>query len=142
MVRFVEVPPFFREPRPGECGEPKDFIRVKDANTTPEEWRRVMKRCPYVLDFGTVQVAVRHDKWQDPEVMGEVWRVVLAQPMKGPPALLAQVWQIHAKYLLRSRPEVAVLFARAAQAAKPSTSGAALLRVAEAALDAVEPVIH
>lgn len=115
---------------------------MKDANTTPEEWRRVMKRCPCVYNFGTVQVAVRHDKWQDPEVMGEVWRVVLAQPMKGPPALLAQVWQIHAKFLLRSNPEVAVLFARAAQAAKPSRAGAKLLKLAEAAVEATAAVIH
>jgi hypothetical protein len=142
MVRVVEVPPFFREPRPGECGEPKDFIRVRDANTTPEEWRRVMKRCPCVLDFGTFQVAVRHDKWHDPEVMGEVWRIVLAQPMKGSPALLAQVWQIHARCLLCSNPELAVLFARAAQAAKPSRAGAKLLKLALAAVAEAEPVIH
>ena len=137
MVRPVAVPLFFRSPQPGEIGEPMEFIRVKNGDTSPEEWDRVLRRRPFVANFGAIEVAVRGDKFSDPAVQVEMWRIGLARPFGGSSAFVAKFRRSAAEGFLRCNPELALLFARAAQSAKPSREGAKLLKRAETAFEHV-----
>ena len=111
-----------------------EFIRVRNSDTSPEEWDRVLRRRPFVANFGAIEVAVRGDKFLDPAVQVEMWRIGLAQPFGGSPAFVAKFRRSAAEGWLKSNPELALLFARAAQSAKPSREGAELLMRVEAAL--------
>jgi hypothetical protein len=135
MMRLNEKPLFYRKPAPNEGGEASDFVLIRDE-VHPDEWAQALKSRPYLYPIFGTEFAIRNDKALDSRVMGYVWRVILARPMKGPPSQLAMMLLLCCKSWMHNDPELALMFARAAQSTQPSAKGAKLATLAEKSLTA------